>query len=96
MFYAWSCPYLVFELVDDDFDFLIIHCSGTIRFVKVRVMMREYGTLGLAQTIKQLRDSGMRFPIYEEDNLSQGSFKNLGAIRYYRNLDIAAKNPQGA
>ena len=55
---------------------------------------REYGTLGLAQTIKQLRDSGMRFPIYEEDNLSQGSFKNLGAIRYHRNLETTTKDPQ--
>ena len=56
---------------------------------------REYGTLGLAQTIKQLRDSGMRFPIYEGDNLSEGSFKELGAIRYHRNLEIAAKSTQG-
>lgn len=57
---------------------------------------REYGTLGLAQTIKQLRDSGMRFPVYEEDNLSQGSFKDLGPIRYHRNLETSAKNPQNA
>ncbi len=56
---------------------------------------REYGTLGLAQTLKQLRDSGMRFPVYEEDNVSQGSFKELGAIRYHRKLDVVAKSPQG-
>jgi predicted amidohydrolase len=55
---------------------------------------REFGTLGLAQTIKQLRDSGKRFPIYEEDNLAHGSFKELGAIKFHRNLDIAAKNSQ--
>ncbi len=52
---------------------------------------REYGTLGLAQTIKQLRDSGVRFPIYENGNLSKGSFKELGAIRYHRSLDLTAR-----
>ncbi len=57
---------------------------------------REYGTLGLAQTIKQLRDSGMRFPVYEEENLSQGSFKELGPIRYHRNRETTAKSPQSA
>lgn len=55
---------------------------------------REYGTLGLAQTIKQLRDSGKRFPIYEDDNLAQGSFKELGAVKYHRSLDMAVKNEQ--
>ncbi|MCL4529979.1 MAG: carbon-nitrogen hydrolase family protein [Chloroflexi bacterium] len=50
---------------------------------------REYGTLGLAQTIKQLRDSGKRFPIYEDDNLTQGSFKELGAIKYHRGLELS-------
>ena len=49
---------------------------------------REYGTLGLAQTIKQLRDSGKRFPIYEDDNLTGGSFKELGAIKYHRDLEL--------
>jgi len=29
---------------------------------------REFGTLGLAQSLKQLRDSGQAFPVYENDS----------------------------
>jgi predicted amidohydrolase len=57
---------------------------------------REYGTLGLAQTIKQLRDSGHRFPLYEDDNLSKGSFDELGAIKFHRDLDLNKINKQKA
>ncbi len=49
---------------------------------------REFGTLGLAQTTKQLRDSGHKFPVYEDDNLSKGSFAELGALKFHRNIDI--------
>jgi formamidase len=48
---------------------------------------REFGTLGLGQTLKQLRDSGHRFPLYEGDNLSRGSFAELGALKYHRELN---------
>ena len=40
---------------------------------------REFGTLGLGQSLKQLRDSGHKFPVYDDDNLSKGSFAELGA-----------------
>ena len=50
---------------------------------------REFGTLGLGQTLKQLRDSGHKFPIYQEDGgLPEGSFQNLGALKYFRNLNL--------
>ena len=47
---------------------------------------REYGTLGLGQTLKQLRDSGHTFPMYENGKLREGSFKNLGELVLHRNL----------
>jgi formamidase len=42
---------------------------------------REFGTLGLCQTWKQLRDFKGKFPIYD-DKMSAGQiFKNLGELR---------------
>jgi deaminated glutathione amidase len=49
---------------------------------------REYGTLGLAQTLKQLRDAGHMFPVYNDGQLTQGSFGELGALKYHRELKI--------
>jgi predicted amidohydrolase len=49
---------------------------------------REFGTLGLGQTLKQLRDSGHKFPIYDDGNLQKGSFSKLGALKFHRSLDI--------
>jgi formamidase len=49
---------------------------------------REFGTLGLAQTLKQLRDSGKTFPIYQEGRLKEGSFNQLGALKFHRNLKL--------
>jgi predicted amidohydrolase len=49
---------------------------------------REFGTIGLAQTLKQLRDSDHTFPIYEDGKLAKGSFANLGALKYFRQLDV--------
>jgi len=51
---------------------------------------REYGTLGLAQTLKQLRDAGHKFPVYHDGQLAQGSFSELGALKYHRELKIPA------
>jgi hypothetical protein len=48
---------------------------------------REFGTLGLAQTLKQLRDAGHTFPLYEGGALSKGSFGKLGALKFFRDLD---------
>jgi predicted amidohydrolase len=48
---------------------------------------REFGTLGLGQSLKQLRDAGHKFPVYEDDNLSKGSFAELGALKFHRNVD---------
>jgi formamidase len=49
---------------------------------------REYGTLGLGQTLKQLRDSGHKFPLYEDGKLAKGSFSQLGALKYHQSLKI--------
>jgi predicted amidohydrolase len=51
---------------------------------------REYGTLGLAQTLKQLRDAGHKFPVYSDGQLAHGSFGELGALKYHRELKIPA------
>jgi predicted amidohydrolase len=49
---------------------------------------REFGTLGLGQTLKQLRDSGHKFPVYQDEGgLPEGSFQNLGALKFFRNLN---------
>ncbi len=47
---------------------------------------REYGTLGLAQTLKQVRDAGHHFPIYENGNLQKGSFAQLGPLGFQKKL----------
>ena len=44
---------------------------------------REYGTLGLAQTLKQLRDSGHKFPIYGNQGLAEGGFDQLGKLTFH-------------
>jgi formamidase len=48
---------------------------------------REYGTLGLAQILKQLRDCSHSFPPYKDGNLAQGSFKELGQLGLHKNLE---------
>jgi predicted amidohydrolase len=48
---------------------------------------REYGTLGLGQTLKQLRNSGHTFPIYGNGKLPEGSFDNLGTLAYQREIN---------
>jgi predicted amidohydrolase len=52
------------------------------------IRTREFGTLGLAQTLKQLRDSGQTFPIYKNGQLAKGSFSQLGALKYHHSLKI--------
>jgi len=44
---------------------------------------REYGTIGLAQTLKQLRDSGQKFPIYENHGAAKGGFDQLGKLQFH-------------
>jgi deaminated glutathione amidase len=53
---------------------------------------REYGTIGLAQTLKQLRDSDHSFPIYEDGRLAKGAFDNLGVLKYHRQLEVGHKH----
>jgi formamidase len=48
---------------------------------------REYGTLGLAQVLKQLRDSNQNFPPYEEGNLRKGCFNELGQLGFHHTLE---------
>ena len=53
---------------------------------------REFGTIGLAQTLKQLRDSDHSFPMFEDGRLVKGSFSNLGVLKYHRSLDVGENN----
>ncbi len=47
---------------------------------------REYGTLGLGQTLKQLRDSGHTFPVYGDHGAAKGgSFDQLGELKFHQN-----------
>lgn len=52
---------------------------------------REYGTLGLGQTLKQLRDSGQKFPMYGNSQLASGSFDKLGKLALHRNTGLPKK-----
>lgn len=47
---------------------------------------REYGTIGLSQTMKQLRDSNISFPIYEQGIANGEGFKRLDTIKFHRRL----------
>jgi predicted amidohydrolase len=49
--------------------------------------VREYGTLGLSQTLKQLRDSKQRFPMYEEGIANGEGFKKLGELKFHHKLE---------
>lgn len=49
---------------------------------------REYGTLGLGQTLKQLRDSGHKFPVYGNNGLANGGFDHLGKLAFHRNVGL--------
>jgi len=48
---------------------------------------REFGTIGLGQTLKQLRESEQRFPIYEQGAAAGEGFKKLGKLQLYRQLN---------
>jgi predicted amidohydrolase len=50
--------------------------------------VREFGTLGLCQTWKQLRDFSGRFPIYENKIASGDIFRGLGQLEYHSKLDL--------
>lgn len=44
---------------------------------------REFGTLGLGQTLKQLRDCGHEFPLYRDGRLAPGGFEKLGKLGFH-------------
>ena len=48
---------------------------------------REFGTIGLAQTLKQLRDAGPEFPVYANGALRGGAFGELGELAFHRDLN---------
>ena len=54
-----------------------------------RVMTtREYGNLGLTQTLKQLRDSQITFPPYQQGIANGEGFKALGNLERHGSLRI--------
>ncbi len=54
---------------------------------------REFGTLGLGQTLKQVRDAGHTFPIYNNGKVQGGSFERLGKLAFHRDLQSIFKKP---
>lgn len=48
--------------------------------------VREYGNLGLAQTLKQLRDTNITFPPYRGDMAAGEVFKTLGALQNFSKI----------
>ena len=52
---------------------------------------REYGTLGLGQTLKQLRDSGHKLPVYGNNGLADGGFGKLGKLAFHQNNGLPAE-----
>ena len=53
---------------------------------------REYGTIGLSQILKQLRDFKAGFPLYQNGSLKEGSFGKLGPLAYHRDLQSVFQN----
>ena len=47
---------------------------------------REYGNLGLTQTLKQLRDANLRFPPYQGNFADGEVFKAMGELRHFDKL----------
>jgi formamidase len=47
---------------------------------------REYGTIGLTQTLKQLRDCDISFPIYTQGIKNGAGFKNLKPLKLHNRL----------
>ena len=50
---------------------------------------REYGTIGLSQILKQLRDANYKFPPYQDGRINGDGFANLGPLAYHRDLHSA-------
>jgi hypothetical protein len=48
--------------------------------------IREYGTLGLCQTWKSLRDDPISFPIYSQGVAASPMVKGLGPMAYRKTL----------
>ena len=49
---------------------------------------REFGTLGLAQTLKQMRDTDITFPQYQNGFGSGEVFKNLGSLDLFEQISL--------
>lgn len=52
---------------------------------------REFGTLGLAQTLKQLRDTDIQFPPYQQSFSAGAVFAGLGALTMHKTLSTSKK-----
>jgi formamidase len=50
--------------------------------------VREFGTLGLCQTWKQLRDFRGRFPVYDQKIANGEIFRSLGELDYQSKLEL--------
>lgn len=76
----------------------VLQQSGTHQAILTEILdldhvtrTRELGTLGLAQTLKQLRDAGHKFPMYANGLVHGEVYKTLGALAYHRDLESASR-----
>ncbi len=83
-----------------DPDGRILQCAGEHETILTEILdldhvtrTREYGTIGLAQTLKQLRDSGHSFPPYQDGNLQKGNLQNLGELAFHQSLRPMDQDP---
>lgn len=76
-----------------DPDGRVLQQSGTQETILTEILdldrvtiTREYGNLGMAHPLKHLRDSGIKFPPYQNDFASGEVFKKMGKLQAYKCL----------
>lgn len=70
-----------------DPDGRVLHQAGTNETILTEIIdldkvshTREFGTIGLAQTLKQMRDTDVTFPQYQKKFADGEVFKNMGKL----------------
>lgn len=84
-----------------DPDGRILHRAGTNETLLTEMIdldhvarVREYGNLGLTQTLKQLRDSDIRFPQYQQAFGEGEVFRGLGKLQNYPDWTAEPATPE--
>ncbi|MBC7811315.1 MAG: carbon-nitrogen hydrolase family protein, partial [Burkholderiales bacterium] len=76
-----------------DPDGRVLQQSGTQETILTEILdldrvtlTREYGNVGMAQTLKHLRDSNIKFPQYQTDFANGEGIKPLGKLQLHRDF----------